>query len=139
MKPATTNWQSVWQVMSLSRPKLSTELSKKSPKPGKESRDVKQRPWKVELHPEVAKVAVKNGWHNPDFSPTLREIRTSLETNPKQFPTKKGKLKAARAARLRYRGEQWRAIFVLDEMARVARWVGLGKRADVYAKTERRA
>lgn len=124
--------------MSLSRSKRSNEPSKKSPSPAEEVRRLKEVPWKVELHPAVAKFVVKSGWHNPEFSPILHEIRESLKANPKRYATKVGKLKDARAAKLRYRGDQWRAIFVIDEDTRTVRWFGLGKRADVYEKTERR-
>lgn len=42
-----------------------------------------------------------------------------LEVNPKRFPKKKGNFSHTRAYRLRYRGVQWRALFILDEEQKI--------------------
>jgi hypothetical protein len=48
------------------------------------------------------------------FHPSIRVLLGMLETDPKQFPKKDGKLKEARGAPLRFAdGVEWRAVFVL--------------------------
>lgn len=94
--------------------------------------------WRVVLHPEVAKDVTDYGLTCPDFTPTLRELITELESNPKQFPKKDGKLRMARAAKLRYRNVPYRAVFVINEDSRTVRIVCLEPRATVYKKAERR-
>lgn len=79
------------------------------------------------------------GLENPDFSPTLTELIEKLETNPKQFPKKRGKLRHARAAGLKFRAVSFRAVFVLDEEARTVSVLSLDKHDVAYAKAEHRA
>lgn len=62
-----------------------------------------------------------------------------LETDPKRHPKKHGKLKSARAVRLRYSdGVTWRAVYTIDEIARVVLIIGLGPHDRAYDDAERR-
>jgi mRNA-degrading endonuclease RelE of RelBE toxin-antitoxin system len=63
----------------------------------------------------------------------------ALETNPKQFPKKHGKLGTVRAADVRFRdGVVWRAVFSLDEATRTVLVQALGPHDTAYADAERR-
>jgi hypothetical protein len=79
---------------------------------------VGQKPWIVELHREVGKDVAGYGLCDPSFSPTLGELVSALEANPKQFAKKNGKLKNARAADLKFKNVTYRAVFILNEAAR---------------------
>jgi mRNA-degrading endonuclease RelE of RelBE toxin-antitoxin system len=91
-----------------------------------------QKPWRVELHREVGKDVACYGLCDPSFSPTLGELISALEANPKQFPKKSGKLKTARAAELKFKGVTYRAVFVLDESARVVSVLALDPHDAAY-------
>jgi hypothetical protein len=58
---------------------------------------------------------VRWGLESADFVPTLEELIDELETNPKQFPPKSGKLAGTRAAEVFYRGTTWRVVFDVDD------------------------
>lgn len=74
------------------------------------------------------------------FRPTLAVVFRALETNPKQFPKKRGKLGGVRAAELRFRdGVVWRAVFSLDEVTRTVLVQALGPHDTAYADAARRA
>jgi hypothetical protein len=61
-----------------------------------------------------------------------------LELDPKRFPKKHGRLKGARAAPLTFRGTAWRAVFTLDETARIVRVWALGPHDRAYDEAVRR-
>ncbi len=61
-----------------------------------------------------------------------------LRRDPKVFPKKSGPLRAARAAKLRFRGTAWRAVFTLDEATRTVTILSLGPHDRAYAEAERR-
>jgi len=102
-----------------------TRSSKPSTKPqgppAKESgatADAGDRPWRVRLHPKVAKqiAGYSAGTASPLFRQTIGAIIEALKTDPKQYGKKKGTLKDARAADLRYNdGITYRAVFTIDE------------------------
>jgi mRNA-degrading endonuclease RelE of RelBE toxin-antitoxin system len=91
-----------------------------------------QDPWDVELHREVGKDVAGYGLCDPSFSPTLGELISALEANPKQFPKKKGKLNGARAADLGFKGVTFRAVFVLEERSRTVFILSLDKHDVAY-------
>jgi hypothetical protein len=70
--------------------------------------------YRLRLHRDVAFVVEKLG-DDPRFRPPLDEIFESLKTDPKQYPTKRGKLKDHRAASLRFGVVSWRCVFRIDE------------------------
>lgn len=98
------------------------------------------RPWRVRLHREVAKtVAAHGGFEAEIFRPTIGELVAALEYNPKQFPKKHGKLKDARAADVTFGdGIVWRAVFTLDEEARLVKVLSLGPHDEAYEDAKRR-
>jgi hypothetical protein len=57
---------------------------------------------------------------------------TALETNPKQYPKKQGKLKEARAADLKLGNISYRAVFTLDEAARIVSVLSCDAHDDAY-------
>jgi mRNA-degrading endonuclease RelE of RelBE toxin-antitoxin system len=90
------------------------------------------------LHREVAAVVEKLG-DDPRFRPPLDAIFESLKTDPKQYPTKIGKLKNHRAAPLRFGVVSWRCVFRIDEPARVVYVQALAKHDVAYEDAEKRA
>jgi mRNA-degrading endonuclease RelE of RelBE toxin-antitoxin system len=99
---------------------------------------VANAPWGVKLHPEVGKDVTDYGLADPAFSPTLGELLKELETNPKQFPKKKGKLKNTRAAPLKFKNVSYRAVFDLDETTREVFVFSLDPHDQAYARASRR-
>jgi mRNA-degrading endonuclease RelE of RelBE toxin-antitoxin system len=96
--------------------------------------------WRVEFHREVAKLVAKHDENSAAFRPTLRELLRELETNPKQFPKKRGALQHARAADVTYvDGITWRAVFTLDDDARAVRVLSLGPHDAAYDEAKRRS
>ena len=80
--------------------------------------------WHVSYHRDLAKRIVKYGLNDPDFNPTIAEMLTDLETDPKAAGEKKsGKLKDARAYVIRHRDVEWRAVYTIDEKAHIVRIV----------------
>jgi len=92
----------------------------------------------VQLHRDVAAKLEKYGEQNPEFIPTLGDLRNELATNPKQFERKQGKLRKARAAPLKWLGDAWRAVFTIDEERRIVRVLSLGPHDEAYAEAARR-
>ena len=90
------------------------------------------RRWTVQYHREVGKDVTHYGLACPDFNPTLEELVEQLETNPKQYPKKHGKLKEARAASLKYRNVTHRAVFVVIENTRCVRILALEPHDEAY-------
>ncbi len=73
------------------------------------------------------------------FRPTLDALFADLKTNPKQFPLKKGKLKAHRAAELQFNNTAvWRCVFFVDDAAAVVHVRALAPHDKAYAKAARR-
>jgi hypothetical protein len=97
------------------------------------------RPWRVRLHREVAKLVAYHGRDNDDFTPTIGELIELLETDPKTHPKKRGKLRAFRAAAIVFRTEVWRAVFTLNEVHRTVDVVALAPHDDAYREAQRRA
>ncbi len=94
--------------------------------------------WTVKLHREVAKRVAEGGLSNPDFSPTLANIFSELENNPKQFPKKLGALSNTRAAKMRFRNVTYRLVYTLDETARVVKILSIDAHDQAYIKAARR-
>ena len=75
---------------------------------------------------------------DPRFTPTLRELVNALRANPKQFPKKHGKLADARSADLKFENVTYRAVFTLDEAARIVYVLSLDPHDVAYKKAVRR-
>lgn len=99
---------------------------------------VGQKPWTVELHRDVGKDVAGYGLCDPSFSPTLGELIAALEANPKQFSKKQGKLHDARAADLKFKNVTYRAVFTLDEAARLVFVLSLDPHDVAYTKATKR-
>lgn len=61
-----------------------------------------------------------------------------LETDPKRYAKKRGKLADARSYRIRFRGTAWRAVFTVDDDARVVSIIALDRHDEAYRQAERR-
>jgi hypothetical protein len=98
------------------------------------------RPWRVSFHREVAKTIAKHGGEDsPAFTPTIGELRSALESDPKQFPKKAGKLKDARAAHIRFAaGVEWVAAYTIDQAKREVRVLSLGPHDRAYTDAAKR-
>ena len=96
--------------------------------------------YRVELHPQVAKIVAAHGGAGASvFRPSIGDLIDELEVDPKRYPKKHGKLKSARAAPLRYmQNVTWRAVYTIDEDARVVLILGLGPHDQAYDDAERR-
>jgi hypothetical protein len=92
----------------------------------------------VALHRVVRDTIRRHGLANADFRPTLARLLAALQRDPKAFPKKSGPLHAARAAKLRFHGAAWRAVFTLDEARRTVKVWSLGPHDRAYAEAERR-
>ena len=93
------------------------------------------RPWRVRLHPKVAKqiATYSGGAASPLFRPTIGSIIEALKTDPKQYGKKKGPLKDARAADLRYNdGVTYRAVFTINEAEHVVDVLALDPHDKAY-------
>ena len=67
------------------------------------------------------------------FRPSIGHLVRELKVNPKQFPKKTGKLKAARAAPIKFAdGIEWRAVFTLNEDERIVRVIALDPHDTAY-------
>ena len=97
-----------------------------------------QKKWTVEFHREVAKDIAGYGLCDPRFTPPLRELIDALSANPKQFEKKKGKLKDARAAEMKFENVVLRAVFILDEAARSVYVLSFDPHDEAYAKAKAR-
>lgn len=97
------------------------------------------RAWSVKAHHDVRKLLVKYGRRSDVFRPTLEALFESLETNPKQYPKKRGDLKGRRAAPITFADDVvWRAVFDLDESSRAVRILSLGPHDQAYDEAKRR-
>ena len=97
-----------------------------------------QEPWRVEFHRDVGKDIAGYALRDPGFSPPLRELLAALEANPKQFPKKKGPLKKARAAHLRFKTVTFVAAFAIDESAHAVFVLAFDPHDKAYRKAARR-
>jgi mRNA-degrading endonuclease RelE of RelBE toxin-antitoxin system len=97
-------------------------------------------PYRVELHPQVAKtIAAHGGVTSGLFRPSIGDLISELEIDPKRYPKKQGKLKSARAAPLRYsKAVTWRAVYTVDDVARVVLMIALGPHDQAYHEAEHR-
>jgi mRNA-degrading endonuclease RelE of RelBE toxin-antitoxin system len=74
------------------------------------------------------------------FRPPIAEILAFLETDPKRFAKKKGKLSNLRSVRLRYAdGIAWRLVFLVDDEAMAVYIFSFATHDVAYAEAERRA
>jgi len=109
------------------------QLSSATPAPA-------DRPWRVSFHPQVAKVISNYGLDNTVFRPTLGELHKALQSNPKQFEKKRGTLRDLRSAALSYAdGIAWRAVFSLDEGARIVRVRSIAPHDVAYKEAKNRS
>jgi hypothetical protein len=99
---------------------------------------VGQEPWGVKLHRDPGKDVANYGLCDPAFSPTLGELISALEANPKQFPKKHGPLKDCRAAPLRFKGKSFRAVFIINEAARIVLILAIDPHDEAYDRALRR-
>ena len=142
---ATLNWRYGHRPMTihLSTQTRSSKRSMRPVDPPKSPNDIVRpdgQPWSVKFHNQVAKTIVLHGGiDSPTFRPSIGQLVSDLQTNPKQFPKKSGKLKTARAAPLKFAdGIVWRAVFILDENAHIVRVIALGTHDDAYADASKR-
>ena len=97
------------------------------------------RPWRVELHRAVAKLIARCDLEDATFRPTIGELLIALRSDPKRFEKKQGQLAGTRAADIWYAdGVAWRAVFMLDEEARVVKLLSLGPHDVAYGQAKRR-
>jgi mRNA-degrading endonuclease RelE of RelBE toxin-antitoxin system len=94
--------------------------------------------WIVEFATSAAREIRGYGLDDTRFRPTLRELVESLKRNPLQFPTKRGKLKNARAANVRFGSNSWRLVFVVSIAERRVRVLSVGPHDAAYARAQRR-
>lgn len=90
------------------------------------------------LHREVGKALVDYCVTRPGFGATWNDLRAKLETDPKQFPKKRGKLQLARAASLRHGGVVFRGVFIVREHDRIVRVLALDPHDKAYENAVRR-
>jgi hypothetical protein len=87
----------------------------------------------------VAKTVAKYDLDDDTFRPTLNELLAALESSPKRFEKKAGKLRDCRAAEITFgNGTAWRAVFELNEAAREVRVLDLGPHDVAYVNAIRR-
>jgi mRNA-degrading endonuclease RelE of RelBE toxin-antitoxin system len=96
------------------------------------------RPWTVEFATSAAREIRGYGLDDARFRPTLRELLEALKQNPLQFPAKRGKLKDARAAGLRFAGASWRLVFVVSISQHRVRVVSVAPHDAAYDRAKRR-
>jgi mRNA-degrading endonuclease RelE of RelBE toxin-antitoxin system len=97
------------------------------------------RRYAVRFGREPAKIVAQYGHDNEIFRPTLAQLTDELRLNPKQYPKKRGKLKNTRGADLRFGdGVPWRAVFTIDEAARIVRVISLESHDQAYRSAKRR-
>ena len=99
---------------------------------------VDPRPWAVEFGTGAAREIRGYGLDDARFRPTLRELLNRLKQNPLQFPTKRGKLKGARAAGLRFAGVSWRVVFIVNISQHRVRVLSVAPHDAAYDRAERR-
>ena len=78
------------------------------------------------------------GLDDPRFRPTLRKLLDDLKCDPLSFPKKRGKLKDARAASLRFSNVTWRLVFTIDELRRLVRVLAVAPHDTAYERASRR-
>jgi hypothetical protein len=127
-------------MMSSSTPKRSSTRLTKPPDDRSSVTAARDgRGWRVRFHREPAKLVAKYDRDDPAFRPTLGELVKALATNPKQFEKKRGKLKDCRAVEMVFTDRvAWRAVFVIDEVARSVKVLALGPHDVAYADAIRR-
>lgn len=96
------------------------------------------RPWAVGFGTSAARDVRGYGLDDPRFRPTLRELVEALKQNPLQFPTKRGKLKHARAASLKFGGSSWRLVFAVSMTEHRVRILSVGPHDTAYDRAKRR-
>ncbi len=94
--------------------------------------------YRVDFHARVAKTIQRYGLENDDFNPTVLQMIEDLESDPKRFAKKSGDLAEARSYRLSYRSSAWRAVFVVDDVARVVKIIALDRHDEAYRQASRR-
>ncbi len=96
------------------------------------------KPWSVEIGTSAARDVRGYGLDDTRFRPTLRELVEALKRNPLQFPTKRGKLKNARAAGLKFGSSTWRIVFVVNVAEHAVRILSVGPHDVAYERAQRR-
>jgi mRNA-degrading endonuclease RelE of RelBE toxin-antitoxin system len=94
--------------------------------------------WVVEFAPSAGREIRGLSLEDPNFTPTLLKIVEALQCDPLQFPKKRGKLKSARAAALRFYGVSWRLVFIVGTKERRVRVLAIGPHDVAYERAERR-
>lgn len=94
--------------------------------------------WSVEFATSAAREIRGYGLDDARFRPTLRELVDALKCDPLQFPTKRGKLKNARAASLKFGSSTWRAVFVVNVAEHTVRVLSVGPHDVAYERAQRR-
>lgn len=89
------------------------------------------------LHGVVRDTITRYGVANVGFRPSVAHLLAALQRDPKAFPKKSGPLHAARAAKLRFRGAAWRAVYSRRRAPIVKVW-SLAPHDRAYAQAERR-
>lgn len=101
--------------------------------------ELDDQPYRVKLHRAVEKIVAKYGVDSDVFRPKIEDLIDALGADPKQFPKKKGRLRDARAADVRFAdGITWRAVFVVDENTMTVKMLSLAPHDVAYAEAERR-
>ena len=96
-------------------------------------------PYKLVFHRKVSAIVRQYGVSSTSLRPTLERLFETLRSDPKQYPLKKGKLHACRAAGLRFnKTTAWRRVFDIDEAARTVRVLSLGEHDSAYDEAQRR-
>jgi mRNA-degrading endonuclease RelE of RelBE toxin-antitoxin system len=92
------------------------------------------------LHRAVIKVIESyGGTQSNAFRPRISEVIQTLRDDPKIYPKKGGRLKDARAVRLRFRdGVAWRAVYTIHESMSVVFILSIGPHDTAYAEAKRR-
>ena len=92
----------------------------------------------MKFHRDVAALIEQHDLTDPVFAPTLEKLIDDLQSDPKQFSKKAGKLKTARAAPIRFNKANWRAVFTLCESERFVLIIALGPHDVAYTDAARR-
>jgi Txe/YoeB family toxin of Txe-Axe toxin-antitoxin module len=95
--------------------------------------------WRVQFATGAAKDLRGYDVDDPRFRPKLALLIEDLKRDPFAFPKKRGKLRDARAASLRFANVAWRVVFTIDEQRRLVRILSLGPHDLAYERAERRA
>jgi len=94
--------------------------------------------WQVQFETGAARDVRGYDLDDPRFRPTVRALVEDLKRDPFSFPKKRGKLKNARAASLRFANVAWRVVFTINESRRLVRILSVGPHDVAYERATRR-